>query len=234
MKAILAAVLVACNAAGASAQQNNDVPQVSGSGSVEVLARPASAVILVSLTGDGLDGPTAASSLHTLVAKVTEALKGKTERVVPYGAGYGENANMRRNYPNEPGVRTTRDYLARAGIAVEVRDPNSVPQLLNLLVGAGVDGVQGVMYVADDNDPNVQQAITRATEIALANARRTATAAGGELGPLIRIGPQGPFGFPGTLARFQGYSGQASVPLHVSDVMARVTVQGTWEFRPRR
>lgn len=236
MRAILIFVLVACSATAASAQQNtNEVPQVSGTGTVDVLVRPASAVVLVSLTGDGLDGMTAANALQALVGKVTDALKGRAERIIPYGAGFGENPNARRGYPAEPGVRTTRDYLARAGIAVEVRDPNAVPALLTALVSAGIDGIQGVMYMPDENDPTWLQGVTRATELAQGNARRLAAAAGGELGPLIRISMPNQFSGIGMLRQFGvgNYSGP-TVPLPVSELVSRISVQGTWEFRPRR
>jgi uncharacterized protein YggE len=237
MRTLLAAALwcsLTVSALPAQDRERAATPEVSGVGSVDVLLRPASAIILLAVTGEGLDAPTAAGELRTLLAKVNDVLKSRAERILPYGAGYGENP-QRRNYPNDPGVRTTRDYLARAGIAVEVRDPGKVNELLDLLVRSGIDGVQGVMYLPDENDPALQQAVTRATGLAMNHARSMATAAGGELGPLVRIQMPQAFGFPGVLQRFQiSYSSGPTVPLQASDLSARITVQGSWEFRPRR
>ncbi len=229
---MLAVTLATLGACALHAQDTSSVPEVTGVGTADVLVKPSSAVVLVSLAGEAQDGPAAAAALEALVEQVNRALKNRAERVLPYGAAFGEKPGGRGGFPDPTVARGTRDFMARAGIAVEVRDPNAVPALITTLAKAGIESIHAVVYLPDQGDPAWQRGVAHATELALANARRVAQAAGGDVGALVRINMPVGFGMPGLMRQYStGYG--PTVALQPSELMTRVSVQGTWEFRAR-
>jgi uncharacterized protein YggE len=132
---------------------------------------------------------------------------------------------------SEPGLITSRDYLARSGLALEIADVSSVASIVATLAAAGVKNLTGALFVADEADPALTEATRRATLLARSQAETIAAAAGGHVGRLIRIttAPAYPQNF---MQRFN-WSDQTGVPLTPSEIAVRITVQGTWEFVPR-
>jgi len=207
-------------------------PQVVGNGSIDILLEPKRAVLLLGLAGEGPDGPGAIAKLQELDQSVRAALGGTNTRVIPWGIGIGENQQVRRMImSSEPGLITSRDYLARSGLALEIADVSSVASIVATLAAAGVKNLTGALFVADEADPALTEATRRATLLARSQAETIAAAAGGNVGRLIRIttAPAYPQNF---MQRFN-WSDQTGVPLTPSEIAVRITVQGTWEFVPR-
>ncbi len=204
-------------------------PQVVGTGTVELLLAPKRALLLLGLTGEGADGQTAVAQVQELQRVASDTLAGIASRIIPWGVGFGENQQVRRMIsPTEAGITTSRDYLARAGLAIELEHVDQLALAVAKLASAGVKSIKGVVYLSEETDPALMDATSRATVLARQQAETMAQAAGGRVGGVIRLTTT-PAYSQALLARFN-WTDQTGVPLTPSEIVVRVTVQGTWEF----
>ena len=227
--AVFAAVStsLAPESALAQAPTAESQPQISATAWVDAHVSPSRAMILVGLSGEGGDAATAAARLHELETAVRSAV-GPSTSVVSWGFGMGENQQIRRMLQQDQQITTSRDFLARAGIAVLVEPLEEIPRMATTLTNAGVKAINGVMYFNDDDDPEMQRAIERAVRLARRNAEQLATAEGARLGAVVRLSSNPQFG-GNAISRFN-WNDQSGVPLQPNEIVIRVMVQGTWEL----
>jgi hypothetical protein len=225
---VLAVLLAGHGSLHAQYGPQPEVPEVIGTGTVEVILRPTRALILVTITGEGFEGSAAAEALEAQERRIRQSLAGQPVTYVPWALGFGENQQIRRMITGDQPVRTSRDVLARAGLGIEVADVAQVLPVFRLLAEAGVRTVAGVVYMTDESDDRVAAAVARATRLAHASAEQMAAALGGRVGPPLRVMRTGPM-HASTMSRF-AFGDPTGVPLHASDVVVRVNVQGTWRF----
>lgn len=218
----------------ASAQGNApaEPPQVTGTGSVDVVVPAGRATIMVSLTGEGMDARGARAALDSVRSAVDAAVARLGLTSQPYGIGMGENQQIRRMVPMGQEMRTSRDMVMRVGLVIEVPTPSRALEVLDALFAAGVKGPLSAYYSAAEDDPRLQAAITRATALARREAERLAAAAGGRLGALRQLSRDPSFG-QAVISRV-GYTVMDGSGVNVppGDVAVNVRVRAAWEFLP--
>jgi uncharacterized protein YggE len=228
MRALLTIVLIALVAPSVEAQENRRQPNVSASGSVDIAIPPNRAAVILTLAGEGIDLGAAAAAADSVADRLIAVASRHDLPIAPWGGSYGENVAVRRMMPGQADVRTTRDYLARSGILLEVYDLTQMGSVLTDIAKANIARSIQLVYFVDEANAQLRDAHSRAAVIARQRATSMAQELGGQLGPLISLStPQGYM--PPVLQRLQVHDG-INGPLNVSDVLIRVIVHGSWEF----
>ncbi len=230
---VLALALLLPLAATAQGAAPAEPPQVTGSGSIDVVLPAARATIMLTLTGEGMDAHGARLALDSVRSAVDAAVARLGLTAQPYGMGLGENQQIRRMLPQGQDVRTSRDVLMRIGLSIEVPNVARTAEVLDALFAAGVKGPLSAVYSAAEDDPRLQAAITRATALARKEAERLAAAAGGRVGALRQLSRDPSFPGQGVMARV-GYTVMDGSGVNVppGDIALNVRVRGAWEFVP--
>ena len=206
-------------------------PRIAATGVSHAVVQPNRAVLMLTLAGEGGSGADAVAQVVKLESVVREALQGLAVSVIPWGGSLGENQQIRRALPPDAVVTTSRDFLARYGVAVTLSDPGIVPTAIESLSRAGVKSIGSVLFLTRENDPAIEAALESATKVALQNAQRMAAAAGGELGPLMSLvnNPRHDM----AMQQYFGYP-EGLPPLQPSPIVLRIEVQGTWQFAGKK
>jgi uncharacterized protein len=225
-------VVLSVAAAELPAQQPPRPPSVAAVGSVEVLVQPDRATLIVTLAAEAADVAAATLAVDSAVARLAAAAQAHDLSVLPWGGSYGENVAVRRMMGSpQMDARTSRDFLARSGIVISVPDAARTNTVVRDVVVAGVTASISVAYHIDEANVGIRDAYADAVSIARQRAAAMAEALGGRIGELIAVST--PMGFmPPPLQRFQTHDGMTP-PLQPSDVVYRVSVNGTWAFEER-
>jgi uncharacterized protein YggE len=88
------------------------------------------------------------------------------------------NLNARFNYPNGGGEPVFAGYEASNQVSVKVRDVTKVGEVLDALVAAGANNINGPSFMLDDDTAAQQEARTRAFQRGQAMAQGYARMAG--------------------------------------------------------
>lgn len=181
-----AAVLMVSLAASAWAEGEDRVIQVSGSAVVSLAADTASIQIGVNTRKDTVKE--AQKENAALMAAVMDAIK---------GAGVDEKDIMTSQFNVYSGYEYGMDALGREtrafyyevqnNVTVTMHDLSLVGAVLDAAMEAGANTTYGITFSSTQANEAYQKALTRAVEDAMTKANVLASAAGVNLGPLLRI-----------------------------------------------
>lgn len=189
-----ALLMVGCSDQPARPDSAAETRTVTVTGQSEIKAQPDQARFVVGVTSEaeGADAvletnSRAADALLTALRDAgveTEQLRTLGVRVNPVWSSRPRNAD-------DDWQPRIRGYQARNQIEVVTRDLQGVGLLLAAAGRAGANEVQGLQFSLENDAEVRDQAITAATEHALAQARTAAIAAGGQTGKVLELNLNG-------------------------------------------
>ena len=100
----------------------------------------------------------------------------------------GLSLNPLMNYPENGDAPSIDGYMAQNLLTVRVTEINRAGEVLDSIVTAGANEMQGIRFIREDSQATEDEALQMAVEDATHRASVMAEAAGIELGPIIRIG----------------------------------------------
>ncbi|WBU60967.1 SIMPL domain-containing protein [Paracoccus albus] len=100
----------------------------------------------------------------------------------------GLSLNPLMNYPENGDAPSIDGYMAQNLLTVRVTEINRAGEVLDSIVTAGANEMQGIRFIREDSQATEDEALQMAVEDATHRASVMAEAAGVELGPIIRIG----------------------------------------------
>lgn len=196
---LLAACAAALLPAAAGAQQPPvPQPQIVVTGEGEATAAPDMAVVTMAVLREGETARSALTASNQGMREVLGALR---------GAGIAERdiqtsgLSIQPRYANQRGCVSGQacdprisGYTVSNQVTVKIRKIADAGEILDRVVGLGVNQGGHISFALDDPKPVVTEARKRAVADALDKARTLAEAAGVKLGPILTIheGGQGP------------------------------------------
>ena len=190
--------------------------------------------VMISL-GVTTQAPTAAQAMSdnsTRQQAVLDALKGAgVEGANVQTSGLTLNPMM--NYP-ENAPATITGYMAQNLLTVRVTDIARVGEVLDSIVTAGANEMQGIRFTREDSQATEDEALGKAVADATHRAEVMAKAAGLELGPIVRMGePQqgisGPE--PVMMRAMSADAAGKSVPVEGGEVAFTADVEVTYALK---
>lgn len=146
----------------------------------------------------------------------------------------GLTLNPMMNYPEDGTAPTINGYMAQNLLTVRVRDIARVGEVLDSIVTAGANEMQGIRFIREDSQATEDEALSNAVADANHRAGVMATAAGLELGPIVRMGePQhGMTGPEPVMMRAMDSGAQAkSIPVEGGEVAFTADVAVTYALK---
>lgn len=145
--------------------------------------------LMISL-GVTTEAPTAAEAMRANSERQTAVIDTLKQ------AGIGEDdiqtqgltLNPMMNYPEDGTAPSINGYMAQNLLTVRVTDIARAGEVLDSIVGAGANEMQGIRFIRDDSQSTEDEALTRAVTNATHRASVMAEAAGVQLGPILRMG----------------------------------------------
>jgi uncharacterized protein YggE len=138
---------------------------------------------------------------------------------------------------HDPTRNELRGYDAVTTVRVATRSLDRLSGILDVALAAGATSVQNITWLSDREQTGRREALRLAFGEAQANAEALATAAGLQLGPLLKMSTEPEFG---PFARASGINlsevtvtGYGGVPITPSDIVIRASVQLTWRLVER-
>jgi uncharacterized protein len=128
-----------------------------------------------------------------------------------------------RRQPNQI-ERTIIGYEARNQVSAKVRDTDRVGQVIDAMVSAGANNINGVTFGAEDTDEAMNEARRDAIAGLLAKAELFADAAGFELCGIRNMGESGMGRQPVYEARMMSLDVSASTPVAAGTLTLTATV----------
>ena len=221
--------------AQAHAQQsvvNDSAGTVETSGFAQLTLQPTRAVITFAVATRAVSAAQAASLNGPRTKRLLAALSAShpaPDSVLVIGVNVGPNENEENG--------TLVDYQARSVLRLVVTALDSLGRYLDIALTHGATEVSDVDYTSDSVEVAGQRALAQAYGAAYAKAKALAEAAGGNLGPLLRLSTGPEYGalrrdFASTNAA--SYSGGFAVPVTAQGVSVSASVSAVWRFVPRR
>lgn len=133
----------------------------------------------------------------------------------------GLSLNPMMNYPSSGAAPSIEGYMAQNLLTVRVTEIARAGEVLDSIVGAGANEMQGIRFIRDDSQAAEDEALKLAVDDATHRAQVMAEAAGVELGPIMKIGePKAEMVPPGpVMMRAMGAEADAkSIPVEGGEV----------------
>jgi uncharacterized protein YggE len=142
------------------------------------------------------------------------------------------NLNARFNYPNGGGEPVFAGYEASNQVSVKVRDVTKVGEVLDALVAAGANNINGPSFMLDDDTAAQQEARTRAFQRGQAMAQGYARMAGYTGVRLLEVSEsvqsRGPR--PPVPVAYRAEAAQAKTPIEPGEVGTTVNLTLKYEM----
>jgi uncharacterized protein YggE len=138
---------------------------------------------------------------------------------------YAESIGSSRSRPRITGYRVSNQ------VAVRVRDLEQVGAVLDALVDAGANEIEGISFSIGDPTPLLDEARKRALADARRKAELYAASAGVRLGPLLELAEGGDAG-PGPMPRIARMAAAEAVPIASGTLDLSVTVRVRYAIEP--
>lgn len=203
--------------------------------------------ITVSATGDVDAEPDQAritSGVATEAPTAREALAGNTEamnKVIAELKTKGIDAKdiQTASFQVEPVMDYSKDgqppklrgYRVSNQVVVLIRDLDQLGTILDDLVSAGANQIQGLSFEVSKAETLKDEARKNAIANALRRAKLLAAAAGAEVGQVLQISEETTSDSPITLAAPRFAKAQASVPIERGSSTLEARVTTTWELK---
>ncbi|NHF71887.1 SIMPL domain-containing protein [Paracoccus xiamenensis] len=145
----------------------------------------------------------------------------------------GLTLNPMMNYP-ENAPATITGYMAQNLLTVRVTDISRAGEVLDSIVTAGANEMQGIRFIREDSQSTEDEALGTAVADATHRAGVMAEAAGLELGPIIRMGEprQGMNGPEPVMMRAMGADAAGkSIPVEGGEVAFTADVEVTYALK---
>ncbi len=190
--------------------------------------------VMISL-GVTTQAPTAAQAMadnSTRQQKVLDTLKGAGVAAADIQTS-GLTLNPMMTYP-ENAPATITGYMAQNLLSVRVTDIARVGEVLDSIVTAGANEMQGIRFTREDSQATEDEALGKAVADATHRAGVMAAAAGLELGPIIRMGEpqQGMTGpEPVMMRAMSADAAGKSVPVEGGEVAFTADVEVTYALK---
>ncbi len=145
--------------------------------------------VMISL-GVTTQAPTAAEAMRTNSERQQSVLDTLKQAGVDEGdiQTSGLSLNPMMNYPASGAAPSIEGYMAQNLLTVRVTEIARAGEVLDSIVSAGANEMQGIRFVRDDSQATEDEALKLAVDDATHRAQIMAEAAGVELGPIMRIG----------------------------------------------
>jgi len=207
--------------------ENRRTITVTGTGTVQVT--PDRAIINVGVESEA---ETAAEALQQNNQQMQSLITALTDAGVASEDVQTQTVQLYPRYQDQTGEATSPQvvgYTAINLISVNVDDIDSVGSLLDTIVQAGGNRIQGITFQVADPAPAMDDARVSAMEQARQKAEQLATLADGTLGEIVSINessfaPPPFFGRGGMFAAEQA----ADVPIEPGTQNVEVNLQVTW------
>lgn len=133
----------------------------------------------------------------------------------------GLSLNPMMNYPSEGGAPSIDGYMAQNLVNVRVTDIARAGEVLDGIVAAGANEMQGIRFIREDSQAAEDAALQAAVADASHRASVMAAAAGVELGPILRIGePKADMVSPGpSVMRAMAAADAKSIPVEGGELV---------------
>jgi uncharacterized protein YggE len=142
------------------------------------------------------------------------------------------NLNARFTYPNGGGAPVFAGYEASNQVSVKLREVDKVGDVLDALVAAGANNINGPTFMLDDDTAQQQAARTRAFQHGQAMARDYARMAGYTGVRLLEVSEtvqsRGPL--PPQPVAFRAEAAQAKTPIEAGEVGTTVNLTVKYEM----
>lgn len=203
--------------------------EVTGSGMASVA--PDLAVVTVGVT---IQAPSAGEAMTQNAARqqaVIDALKGKGIEARDI-----QTSNLSlspvQDYSREGQPPVITGYQAGNMVTVRVRDLPQLGPVLDAIVGAGANEIQGIAFQREDADAVEAQARREAVTNARMRAEVIAEAAGQRLGRLVSITAGSVGSPPQPMMRAMAASADAKTPVESGELSVSADVTARWELLP--
>ena len=204
---------------------------VSGTG--EALAQPDAAVVTLGVSTEAKEAGEALTENSTQMAAVIEALiaSGVATKDIQT-----QTIRLSPRYERpEPRMGVTPPaelvgFVATNIVQVRVRKLSSLGELLDAVVQAGGNQIQGIGFEISDRSDLYDQARKAAWENALSKAEQLAELAGAELGPVVSISENSHA--PVVYAeRAMAFAADGGVPVQAGTESVQISLQVTWSLQ---
>lgn len=239
-RSLLSVVFVLTALAGSALAQDagrERTLRVVGEG--EASAAPDMAVVSIGVV---TEAPTASEALDAntaLIADVTELLKERGVEARDLQTR-GFSVNPKYTYPRNPregpGEETVPridGYTVSNNLSVRVRDLESLGEVLDRVVSAGSNQINGLNFTIDDREPLFDRARREAVTAARRKAELYAEAAGVTLGPIMSIEdeqiPMRPMP-ANQMMRMEAAADARAVPVEAGEMTVTARVGITWQL----
>lgn len=226
-----ALLIVAATAMPIAAEEPKMQRTISLTGHGEVRTTPDIASLSMGVFTNAASATAALEANNKAMRKVLEALK--AVGIAPKDI---QTSNLMVNpryepRPDESGQSQAAGFDASNNVSVVIRDLNALGKVLDLVVSAGANQVNGINFGVEDDAPKLDEARKLAVKEARRKAELYAAAAGVSLGNVIMISEGGSYQ-PPPGALFKARAQEASdVPIAQGEQVLAIDVNVTWEIK---
>lgn len=144
----------------------------------------------------------------------------------------GLNLSPLQDYSREGQPPVITGYQAQNMVTITVRDLASLGGVLDRLVTAGANEVQGISFGREDAQATQDEALKKAVENARHTAEMLAGASGLELGGLVSLNNSGPISPPAPMYRMaaQDSAAAGATPVEAGELSFTAMVGATFEL----
>jgi uncharacterized protein len=217
----------------AQAQATPIVPTIEVTGNGEARAKPDRATLDIAVETHGATAVAAAASNAKLAQRIADALKAKLGDTGKIQTG---SYNLFPDYVQKPGETTSRivGYRAVNSVTVETTALDRVGPLIDAAIGAGANRVDSVSFTLRDQNAARNEAITKAANDAMSQARALAAALGVKLKRVQRASTTAeprPIRFMAMGAARSAMASSEPTPITPGQVTVPATVSLTYEIQ---
>lgn len=201
--------------------------QVSGIGRVSV--QPDRATVRLGVTTEAISATTA---LEENSMRMSDLISVTQEAGIPAASIQTEGLTLQPIYENdvlENGTRTLTGYRATNMVSITTDDIAGLGALLDAIVGAGGNTIQGIRFEISDSEAALAQAREAAVNDARNRAEQLTNLLGTQLGDVLTIIEFGGSA-PSAIQFDQAIAESAAVPVAAGSQVVEVSIQVTWQL----
>jgi uncharacterized protein YggE len=205
---------------------------VSGNGSAEVV--PDLAIVTLGVQTDAETASQALEQNNTKMKAVMDTLSKAGVASTDIQTVYIQLTPRYENPPQQPGQATPANqpvgYTVTNTVQIKVRKLDGLGTLLDQVVSAGGNQIQGIRFDVSNPAKAMDQARQAAMNDATHKATQLASLANEKLGPVLTINETSQVPIP--FAAAQAQSAEAAVPVSPGTQTITVNVQVVWTIQP--
>ncbi len=230
---LAAAATLALTPAMAGAQDAPPVPQLQANGTGEVMVVPDIALVTIGVTSRAEDAAAALAANSADLARAIEAIKaaGIAEKDIGT-SGFSINPVYQNNTQPSDQPPKIVGYEVNNQVRVTIRDVSASGGVLDKVVAAGANNVNGIGFDISDRKQAAGDAIKAAIADARAKAELMAEAAGVRLVRILTINAGENGGYPAPMMARAEFDAK-SVPVMAGQRSVSANAQISWEIAPK-